>query len=149
MQHDIKLPPEQRRNYKHAIDGFVRVIKEDGAAKLFSGASTASTRGGMMTIGQLSFYDQIKLTLLGTGLFNDNISTHFTASASAGAISTFLTQPLDVLKTRLMNAKPGEYKSVFDCIRVTSKGGPLAFYKGFFARSDQGDAYDHTGVPVL
>ena len=27
-----------------------------------------------------------------------------------GAIATTMTQPLDVLKTRAMNAKPGEYK---------------------------------------
>lgn len=26
MQNDVKLPPERRRNYKHAIDGVVRVI---------------------------------------------------------------------------------------------------------------------------
>lgn len=30
-----------------------------------------------------------------------------------GAIATTLTQPLDVLKTRTMNAKPGEYKVIF------------------------------------
>lgn len=27
-----------------------------------------------------------------------------------GAVATTLTQPLDVLKTRAMNAKPGEFK---------------------------------------
>ena len=27
-----------------------------------------------------------------------------------GAIATTMTQPLDVLKTRAMNAKPGEYR---------------------------------------
>ena len=26
-----------------------------------------------------------------------------------GAIATFLTMPLDVMKTRMMNAKPGTY----------------------------------------
>ncbi|KAJ8957452.1 hypothetical protein NQ318_004933, partial [Aromia moschata] len=69
--------------YKNAIDGLIRVVKEEGAGKLFSGASTASTRGGMMTIGQLSFYDQVKQMLLATGLFKDNIGTHFTSSATA------------------------------------------------------------------
>lgn len=36
-----------------------------------------------MTIGQLSFYDQVKLYLLASGYFDDNIITHFTASTTA------------------------------------------------------------------
>lgn len=90
-----------------------------------------------MTIGQLSFYDQVKLFLLASGYFDDNIITHFTASTTAvryyypcsqrnsckidlhshkaffflqGAVATTLCQPLDVLKTRAMNAKPGEFR---------------------------------------
>ena len=37
MQNDCKLPKEQRRNYKHAIDGIVRIIREEGGSKLFNG----------------------------------------------------------------------------------------------------------------
>lgn len=37
MQNDIKLPPEQRRNYKHAIDGVFRIIREEGFTKIFNG----------------------------------------------------------------------------------------------------------------
>nr|AAM50134.1 GH07093p [Drosophila melanogaster] len=29
LQNDVKLPPEKRRNYKHAIDGLVRITRED------------------------------------------------------------------------------------------------------------------------
>lgn len=42
-----------------------------------------------------------------------------------------MTQPLDVLKTKMMTAKPGEYKSIFDAIVRTAKSGPMGFYKGF------------------
>ncbi|CAH0563690.1 unnamed protein product [Brassicogethes aeneus] len=98
MQNDIKLPPEKRRNYKHALDGLIRVYKEEGFRRMFSGATTASSRAVLMTVGQLSFYDQIKMSLLATPYFDDNMTTHFAASLSAGAIATTLTQPLDVLK---------------------------------------------------
>ena len=27
MQNDVKLPPDQRRNYKHALDGLFRVYR--------------------------------------------------------------------------------------------------------------------------
>ncbi|XP_023029286.1 mitochondrial dicarboxylate carrier isoform X1 [Leptinotarsa decemlineata] len=131
MQNDIKLPKEKRRNYKHAIDGLVRVYREEGLRRLFSGASTASSRAILMTIGQLSFYDQIKIMLIRSGLFNDNLTAHFLSSLSAGAIATSLTQPLDVLKTRSMNAKPGEFKNLGAIIVYTAKLGPLGFFKGY------------------
>ena len=36
MQNDIKLPKDSpdRRNYKHAIDGLIRVMREEGLTKV-------------------------------------------------------------------------------------------------------------------
>lgn len=59
------------------------MYREEGFRRLFSGASTATARAILMTIGQISFYDQIKFTLLKTGHFDDNLVTHLTASISA------------------------------------------------------------------
>ncbi|XP_009879594.1 PREDICTED: mitochondrial dicarboxylate carrier [Charadrius vociferus] len=102
----------------------------EGLKKLFSGATMASSRGALVTVGQLSCYDQAKQLVLTTGLLSDNIFTHFLASFIAGGCATFLCQPLDVLKTRLMNSQ-GEYRGVTHCAMETAKLGPLAFYKGF------------------
>lgn len=131
MQNDVKLPVAQRRNYKNAIDGLYRVYSEEGFRRLFSGCSTATSRAIFVTIGQLSFYDQIKQLLLDSGYFEDNLALHFTASSTAGAIATCLTQPLDVLKTRAMNAKPGEFNGTWDIVKLTAKLGPLGFFKGY------------------
>ncbi|XP_048027734.1 mitochondrial dicarboxylate carrier [Megalobrama amblycephala] len=129
MQNDVKLPPELRRNYAHALDGLLRVWNEEGIRKLFSGASMAASRGAMVTVGQLSCYDQAKQLLLGTGLMTDNIFTHIFASLIAGGCATVLCQPMDVVKTRLMNSKE-EYRGVIHCLTDTGKLGPKAFYKG-------------------
>lgn len=59
----MKLAPELRRNYKHAIDGVYRIATEEGVRSLFNGVSMAVGRAVLMTIGQLSFYDQIKQML--------------------------------------------------------------------------------------
>ncbi|NXI76597.1 DIC protein, partial [Rhipidura dahli] len=130
MQNDMKQPPAQRRNYSHALDGMYRVLREEGLKKLFSGASVASCRGALVTVGQLSCYDQAKQLVLATGFLSDNVFTHFLSSFIAGGCATFLCQPLDVLKTRLMNSH-GEYRNVTHCAMETAKLGPLAFYKGF------------------
>lgn len=42
-----------------------------------------------------------------------------------------MTQPLDVLKTKMMNAKPGEYTGIMDVVVQTAKLGPLGFFKGY------------------
>jgi hypothetical protein len=42
----------------------------------------ATGRAVLMTVGQLSFYDQVKLFLLRAG-FSDNIVTHFLSSLTA------------------------------------------------------------------
>ncbi|VDK61291.1 unnamed protein product, partial [Gongylonema pulchrum] len=103
------LPPAERRNYKHALDGVLRVVREEGLTKLFNGAAMATSRAVFMTIGQLSFYDQIKQTLISSGYMKDTPTTHFSSSFLAASIATVLTQPLDVMKTRMMNAKPGQF----------------------------------------
>ncbi|ELK38321.1 Mitochondrial dicarboxylate carrier [Myotis davidii] len=115
-------------SYAHALDGLYRVAREEGLRKLFSGATMASSRGMLVTVGQLSCYDQAKQLVLGTGYLSDGIVTHFIASFIAGGCATVLCQPLDVLKTRLMNSK-GEYQGVLHCTMETAKLGPLAFYK--------------------
>lgn len=104
---------------------------EEGFRRLFSGATTATGRGFLMTIGQIAFYEQVKLMLLQSGYFKDDPRLHFVSSLIAGGIATTLTQPLDVLKTRAMNAQPGEYKSQWEIVRHVAKMGPLGFFKGF------------------
>ena len=41
-------------SYKHAIDGLYRIVREEGALKLFSGATMASSRAILVTIGQVN-----------------------------------------------------------------------------------------------
>lgn len=118
-------------SYKNAMDGLMRVHREEGFRRLFSGASTATARGFLMTIGQIAFYDQAKSILLSTGYFQDDPRLHFVASLAAGATATLLTQPIDVIKTRSMSAKPGEFKSVLAVVTHTAKLGPMGFFKGF------------------
>lgn len=75
-------------SYKHAIDGFIRVWKEEGFRRLFSGVEMATSRAVLMTVGQLSFYDQVKQFLISTPYFSDNPTTHFLSSLTAVCTNT-------------------------------------------------------------
>ena len=83
MQNDSKLPVASRRNYKNAVEGLVRVAREEGVPALWRGSSMVVVRAVLMTIGQLGFYDQVKQMLLLMPVFEDTISTHLLASSIA------------------------------------------------------------------
>jgi len=116
-------------SYAHAIDGLVRIVREEGWGSLFNGASMCALRGAFMTIGQIAFYEQSKDVLIAHGC-PQRMDTYIVASIISAIAATALTQPIDVIKTRQMNSRSGEYKGLTDVFSKTALEGPLAFYKG-------------------
>lgn len=110
MQHDKSLPPEKRRNYKHAIDGLVRMVREEGVTSLWRGVWPNSARAVLMTASQLASYDAFKRLLITNANMSDNLKTHFTASFLAGFVATTICSPVDVIKTRIMSASHTEIR---------------------------------------
>lgn len=108
MQHDAALPASQQRNYKHAIDGLLRITQEEGWRALFRGVWPNSFRAVLMTASQLASYDAFKSLLTHKAHLPDDLQTHFLASVAAGFVATTVCSPVDVLKTRLMSARHRE-----------------------------------------
>ncbi|THV51430.1 hypothetical protein BGAL_0111g00180 [Botrytis galanthina] len=104
MQHDAALPVEQRRNYKNAVDGLIRMTKEEGWKSLYRGVWPNSMRAVLMTASQLASYDSFKQLLIRHTPMEDGLSTHFTASLMAGFVATTVCSPVDVIKTRIMSS---------------------------------------------
>ncbi|KAI9720500.1 MAG: Mitochondrial dicarboxylate transporter [Chrysothrix sp. TS-e1954] len=106
MQHDAALPASERRNYRHALDGLVKMIRHEGPASLFRGVWPNSLRGLLMTASQLASYDTFKrLLITNASLDPEKVSTHFAASTLSGLLATTVCSPVDVIKTRVMSAK--------------------------------------------
>ena len=62
----------------------------------------------------------------------DGIPCHLLCASMAGFTAVIFGSPVDVLKTRVMNAPQGVYSSPLDCFLKTFKNeGIRAFYKGF------------------
>lgn len=133
MQNDIKLPPLLKRNYRNAFNGFHNIIKKEGVSALFQGSSMSVARSVLISIGQLAMYDQFKYLLSSKlELDGDAISTHIISSIFTSITCTMLTQPLDVLKTRMMNAPKSHRQSIqVAVIDVFYSAGLCGFYKGF------------------
>lgn len=104
MQHDASLPVNEQRKYKHAVDGVIRMAKEEGAMSWFRGWLPNSSRAAAMTASQLASYDTFKRILLEWTPLGDTLATHFSASFLAGLVAATVTSPIDVIKTRVMSS---------------------------------------------
>ncbi|KAG5050778.1 Mitochondrial uncoupling protein 5 [Glycine soja] len=137
MQADGRLPPAQRRNYKSVVDAITRMAKQEGVTSLWRGSSLTVNRAMLVTASQLASYDQFKETILENGVMRDGLGTHVTASFAAGFVAAVASNPVDVIKTRVMNMRvePGAtppYAGALDCALKTVRAeGPMALYKGF------------------
>ncbi|MBA0653793.1 hypothetical protein Goklo_020925 [Gossypium klotzschianum] len=137
MQADGRLPVSQRRNYTSVVDAITRMTKQEGVTSLWRGSSLTVNRAMLVTASQLASYDQIKEMILENGLMKDGLGTHVAASFSAGFVAAVASNPVDVIKTRVMNMKveAGQkppYAGALDCaIKTVKAEGPMALYKGF------------------
>ncbi|PWW76677.1 mitochondrial carrier [Tuber magnatum] len=104
MQQDRANPPAQRRNYRNAIDGIVRMTREEGVHSLFRGIWPNTLRAALMSTCQLATYDQFKTQLMKLPFFEDGLVTHFSASLMSGLVATTVCSPVDVIKTRIMTS---------------------------------------------
>lgn len=134
MQADSRLPEAQRRNYKHAVDGLLRVQREEGTEALLRGVRPNIIRAMLLTTGQIAAYDLAKATLLANTAvpLEDNLQTHILSSLVAGLVATTACAPADVVKTRLMNMQHNEYASATDCfLKIVKHEGLRGLYKGW------------------
>ncbi|KAJ6843367.1 putative mitochondrial uncoupling protein 5 [Iris pallida] len=137
MQADGRLPAAERRNYRSAADAIARMVRSEGLGGLWRGSSLTVNRAMIVTASQLSTYDQVKETLLRKGAMGDGLGTHVAASLAAGVVAAAASNPVDVVKTRVMNMKvekgaPPPYAGAVDCaVKTVRAEGPMALYKGF------------------
>ncbi|EJF60391.1 hypothetical protein DICSQDRAFT_162011 [Dichomitus squalens LYAD-421 SS1] len=103
-----------------------------GLRALYRGVWPTTVRGIVLSATQICSYDQIKQSLKRRGIMQEGVPLHFVASTFAGFFCSVTSNPVDVVKVRLMNDKNHEFKGALDCVRqITAKEGLFGFYKGF------------------
>ncbi|EIW62568.1 mitochondrial carrier [Trametes versicolor FP-101664 SS1] len=131
------------RNMRHAFASIYRDGATFAASKgasslsgglgaLYRGVEATTIRGIVLSATQICSYDQIKQSLKRRGIMQEGVPLHLVASTFAGLFCSITSNPVDVVKVRLMNDKKHEFRGAFDCIRqVLAREGPFGFYKGF------------------
>jgi solute carrier family 25 oxoglutarate transporter 11 len=137
MQADTKLPVEQRRGYKNAIDALFRMAREEGVRGFFAGATPTVIRGLAINVGMLTTYDSFKKMNAGWTGGESSQANRFVSGFLSGWVAATVSLPFDFLKTRLQKMRPDAsgvmpYKNIADCaVKVAATEGPLVFYQGY------------------
>ena len=138
MQADGRLPLAERRNYRSVGDAIARMTRDEGVRSLWRGSALTVNRAMIVTASQLATYDQAKEAILARrGPAADGLGTHVAASFAAGIVAAAASNPVDVVKTRVMNMKvapgaPPPYAGAMDCaLKTVRSEGVMALYKGF------------------
>ncbi|XP_065861259.1 uncharacterized protein [Euphorbia lathyris] len=136
----IKVRLQMNTNQKQVgpIAEMRKIVSEEGIRALWKGVGPAVARASALTASQLATYDETKQVLIRWTPLEEGFYLHLFSSTVAGAVSTLVTAPVDMIKTRLMLQRESKrvrgYKNGFHCAyQVMLTEGPIALYKGGFA----------------
>ncbi|KAK1354091.1 mitochondrial substrate carrier family protein ucpB [Heracleum sosnowskyi] len=120
------------------IEELRRISSTEGMTALWKGVGPAMVRAAALTASQLATYDESKQVLTRWTPLEEGFYLHLFSSTIAGSVSTLITAPIDLIKTRLMLQQEskvvGTYQNGFHCAyQVLRTEGLRGLYKGGFA----------------
>lgn len=107
MQAEGRLPPGVPKKYPSAVGAYGLIVKEEGLAALWTGLGPNIARNAIINAAELASYDQIKQSLLESGMFQDNVYCHLASGLGAGFVAVCVGSPVDVVKSRMMGEFEG------------------------------------------
>ncbi|TQS34342.1 hypothetical protein Golomagni_05277 [Golovinomyces magnicellulatus] len=94
--------------YSNAIQGLMRIGREEGIGAFTKGLAPNIVRSVFMNVAQIATYSSAKGYILKSIRQKDDIATHALASLAAGTVATTVCAPADVLKSRMQSSAGGD-----------------------------------------
>ncbi|XP_040439875.1 kidney mitochondrial carrier protein 1 isoform X1 [Falco naumanni] len=121
------------------MGNFIQIYQKEGTKGLWKGVSLTAQRAAVVVGVELPVYDLTKKHIIMSGFMGDTVYTHFLSSFTCGLAGALASNPIDVVRTRMMNQGSQQhggrsnYKGTLDCLLQTWKNeGFFALYKGFW-----------------
>jgi hypothetical protein len=119
---------EFKSRYKSIPDCLTQMYRTLGVRGLFKGLTLNIVRNSIMNAGELSTYDTCKQFTQYYGYNQPWLYLFY--GIAAGIVGALVAQPVDMLKTRVMN-NPEIYQDGRTCLKMTiKKGGVMSLYHG-------------------
>lgn len=107
------------------------VVAKDGVIGLWRGTVPAAGRAAIMTATQVATYNDAKLKLAKLTGWSEGNLLQFSASMAAGLVSTTVTSPVDVVKTKMF-AGGAIYSGPIHCFtELIRQEGLRGLFKGW------------------
>lgn len=116
-------------------DGLLEILSKEGLKGLYSGYVATAFRDAPFAGIYVLIYEQLK-GLIGTNLVNEKRTTFINLSSgmAAGLLATMITQPFDLVKTKLQ-LRPEHYTSTLHAFKmVVASEGIQGLYTGLVPR---------------
>jgi solute carrier family 25 S-adenosylmethionine transporter 26 len=127
---------------------FAQLLKEGGVRGLYSGYRATMLRNVPSAVARFAVYEELKLVLAADP--ESGRVRYFLAGAAAGALSSALTTPVDVVKTQLATGKLPASAGVRGGLRlVYRRHGLGGVYAGVGARCVWSGAFSAVGFGVF
>lgn len=131
MTADNNRPIEKKKNYKCATEAMRRIAKEKGVWALWRGTGPSVTKAVVLNVSQLATYSQLKIVFRDKYDMPKGLRIFMYASIISALLTSVVSLPFDVLKTRMQVPIGKEYRSAFDVYSQTIKHeGFLSLWKG-------------------
>jgi len=128
---DAKRPVPK---YRGLIHGTTEIIKSEGILGIYRGLFPVMMRQGANSAVRFTTYSSLKAFVQGNARPGQQLpsSITFAVGAVAGLVTTYVTMPLDVIKTRMQSLDARKkYRNSFHCAYKTyTEDGLLRFWAG-------------------
>lgn len=128
---DAKRPNPQ---YRGLVHGTTSIVRQEGIRGIYRGLFPVMMRQGANSAVRFTTYTTLKQFVLGTVRPGQQLPAGITfgIGAIAGLVTVCVTQPLDVIKTRMQSLTAREqYRNSFHCAyRILTEEGVLRFWTG-------------------
>ncbi|XP_017099339.2 mitochondrial uncoupling protein 4 [Drosophila bipectinata] len=122
----------------NVFQALTSIYQTGGIVGLWKGSVPSTWCAALVTLGDVSFYDLSKRSLMRMLDQPDSRGIQFLSAIIAGFAGAGLSTPADVIKSRIMNQPTDawgrglHYKGSLDCIsKLVKQEGLMALYKGF------------------
>ena len=123
----------QKPSYSHTFAAFAGIARHEGiAAGLYRGVDACVARAVFLSGAQLATYDHTKQVAKDAYNVPDTPALHFFASAISALVAQTVAMPADTIKTRVMNDRAGQYRSMVHCAaRTMQTEGIAGLFRGY------------------
>jgi len=108
----LKTQLQSRKDKAGSVDIMRDIVKKDGVRGLWKGCVPGLLRSSLLTASQCAVYDESKRAIVRYTGADDGVKLHVMASLLSGLVTTTITNPLDVIKTRMF---VGKSRSMVEC----------------------------------